>query len=553
MIVGLLSILKAGGAYVPLDSSNPKDRLGFVLQDTHVGIVLTDVVSLTNLPPTSARVICLDRDWEEIAKEPQNNPVNGGTADNLAYVIYTSGTAGTPKGVMINHRSLVNYLCWFNESPLAQTMQSLPVLTRASFDASLKQLFAPLLRAGQVWILSDELVNQPTALLEALTTRSRVGLNCVPSLWRAVLDDLNPDRATAVSNSLSALMLGGEPLDQHLVDRTFAAMPDIEIWNLYGPTEATANACTGIVTPHCPPTIGRPIANTQIYILDPHLNLVPIGVVGEIHIGGDGLARGYLNRPDLTAEKFIANPFSIDPTNRIYKTGDRARYLPDGNIEFLGRIDNQIKIRGYRIELGEIESVLAQHPAIQQAVVLAREDTPGDKRLVAYTVATEGSAPSAHDLRSFLQHKLPDYMVPSAFMFLDSLPLTPNGKLDRKALPAPDQSRPELDDTFAAPRTPVEKILANIWAEVLKLDQVGIHDNFFHLGGHSLLATQLVSRVRDAFKVDLPLRTLFEAPTIQGLAQRLQELGTHTMSLKPTGIAPVAREQYRVRTSNSQQ
>ena len=275
MIVGLLGILKAGGAYVPLDSLNPKERLGFVLEDTEVGIVLTDVVSLINLPPTSPRVICLDRDWEEIAKEPKDNPVNEATADNLAYVIYTSGTAGTPKGVMINHRSLVNYLCWFNESPLTQTMHSLPVLTRATFDASLKQLFAPLLRGGQVWLLSDELVNQPTALLEALTKRNRVGLNCVPSLWRAVLDDLTQGRANAVRNSLSALFLGGEQLDQHLVNRTFAAVPDIEIWNLYGPTEATANACTGRVTRHCPPTIGRPIANTQVYILDRQFSRSP--------------------------------------------------------------------------------------------------------------------------------------------------------------------------------------------------------------------------------------------------------------------------------------
>ena len=553
MIVGLLGILKAGGAYVPLDSSNPKDRLGFVLEDTQVAIVITEVVSLTNLPPTSARVICLDRDWEQISKQPQDNPDNEATADNLAYVIYTSGTAGTPKGVMINHRSLVNYLCWFNESPLAQTVQSLPVLTRTTFDASLKQLFASLLRGGQVWILSDELVNQPTALLEALTTRNRVGLNCVPTLWRAVLDELNPDRATAVRNSLSAVLLGGEQLDQHLVDRTFAAMPEIEIWNLYGPTEATANACTGMVTPHCSPTIGRPIANTQIYILDRQLQPVPIGVAGELHVAGDGLARGYLNRPELTAEKFIPNPFSTDPQSRFYKTGDLARYFPNGNIEFLGRIDNQVKIRGFRIELGEIEAVLSKHPAVRETVVLAREDTPGDRRLVAHTVATVGANPLADDLRKFLQQKLPNYMVPSAFIFLDSLPRTTNGKLDRKALPAPDHSRPELDDAYTAPRTPVEEILANIWTEILKLNKVGIHDNFFHLGGHSLLATQVVSRIRDSFKLDLPLRTLFEAPTVQGLAQRLQELG-HTHDVPQTaGIAPVAREQYRVRTSNSQQ
>jgi len=333
-----------------------------------------------------------------------------------------------------------------------------------------------------------------------------------------VLDDLTQGRANAVRNSLSALFLGGEQLDQHLVNRTFAAVPDIEIWNLYGPTEATANACTGRVTRHCPPTIGRPIANTQVYILDRQLQPVPIGVAGDLHIGGDGLARGYLNRPDLTAEKFIANPFSTDPPSRLYKTGDLGRYHPDGNIEFLGRIDNQVKIRGFRIELGEIEAVLAQHPSIQQAVVFAREDSLSDRRLVSYCVATDGSSPSVHDLRSFLQQKLPDYMVPSAFVFLNSFPLTPNGKLDRKALPAPDHSRPVLDHAFAPPKTLVEEILATIWAEILKLDKIGIHDNFFHLGGHSLLATQIVSRINSYFGIELPLRHIFESPTVAEMA-----------------------------------
>jgi acyl carrier protein len=273
---------------------------------------------------------------------------------------------------------------------------------------------------------------------------------------------------------------------------------------------------------------------------------VPIGIVGEIYIGGNGVARGYLNRPELTEEKFISNPFSDEPEPRLYKTGDMARYLPDGNIEFLGRLDHQVKIRGFRIELGEIEAVLNQYQAVQSSVVVAREDVSGDKRLVAYTLAVPGSAPSASELRSFLQQKLPEYMVPSVFVFLDSLPLTPNGKLDRKALPAPDQTRPELDETFVAPRTPVEETLASIWAGVLKVDKVGIHDNFFELGGHSLLATQLISRIRDTFKIDLPLRSLFEAPTIYGLAQRLQELGVKQDVMQETKITRLTREQYRV-------
>ena len=339
-------------------------------------------------------------------------------------------------------------------------------------------------------------------------------------------------------------------LQQRFFERTGAALH-----NLYGPTEASIDVtawecrrdsdCTAV-------PIGRPIANTQIYILDQYLAPVPVGVVGEIYIGGDGLARSYLNQPELTAEKFIYHSFNGEPARRLYKTGDLARYLPDGNIEFLGRVDNQVKIRGFRIELGEIEATLAQHPDIQQAVLLAREDTPGDRRLVSYWVATDGSSPSAHDLRSFLHQKLPDYMVPSTFVFLDSLPLTPNGKLDRKALPAPDQSRTELNDAFAAPRNPVAKILADIWCTVLKLDKVGIHDNFFHLGGHSLLATRVVSRIRDAFKLDLPFRALFEAPTVQGLAQKLKDIGDKQEVTQTEQITPVAREQYRVQRSNYQ-
>jgi acyl carrier protein len=313
-----------------------------------------------------------------------------------------------------------------------------------------------------------------------------------------------------------------------LVRRIYECSSVDKVHDLYGPSECTTYSTWTGRTPDGPQTIGRPIANTQIYILDESLDPVPIGIVGEIYIGGDGVARGYLNRPELTAEKFIANPFSQDPDGRLYKTGDLARYLPDGNIEFLGRIDNQVKIRGYRIELGEIENVLGQHPAIQQTVVLAREDAPGDRRLVAYTTATAGSNPSVHDLRSFLQQKLPEHMVPSTFVFMGSLPLTANGKLDRNALPAPEQTRPEPDETFAAPTTPVEQILANIWAEVLKVDKVGIHDNFFELGGHSLLATQIVSRVRDAFRVELPLRILFEQSTVAGLALKISEAQVKT-------------------------
>ena len=523
MIVGLLGILKAGGAYVPLDSDYPKERLAFMLEDTQVSVLLTQQQVLDRLPEHKGQIVCMDKDREQIAQESDLNPITAVKCQDLAYVIYTSGTAGTPKGVMIEHRSLVNYLCWFNGSPLAQTAQSLPVITRATFDASLKQLFAPLLRAGQVWIPSDDVVNHPLALLEVLSARTLVGLNCVPSLWKAVLEDLTPDRAIALRNSLSVLLLGGEQIDRDLVDRTFSAMPEIKIWNLYGPTEATANACVGIVTPHGALTVGRPIANSRVYILDPHLNPVPIGVSGELHVGGDGLARGYLNRSELTTEKFIANPFAAETTSRLYKTGDLARYLPDGNIEFLGRIDDQVKIRGYRIEPGEIETVMCQLATVQSSVIVVREDDPGDKRLVAYVVTRPEEAFNFPEVRKFLKQKLPEYMIPSAFVLLDELPLTSSGKIDRRALPVPDHDRRELARVYRGPRTATETTLVAIWREVLKLGQVGIDDNFFDLGGHSLLVVQIVSRIRKAFSVEIPLRALFEFPTIAEMAAVIVE------------------------------
>jgi acyl-coenzyme A synthetase/AMP-(fatty) acid ligase/acyl carrier protein len=351
----------------------------------------------------------------------------------------------------------------------------------------------------------------------------------VDTLWlTAALFNTVIHEAPLGLSEVKQLLIGGEALSVRNVKKGLAELPNTKIINGYGPTESTTFTCCYPIP--CPLgdklssiPIGKPIGNTQVYILDPHLNPVPTGVVGELHIGGAGLARGYLNRAELTAEKFVANPFSDLPGARLYKTGDLARYLPDGNIEFLGRIDNQVKLRGFRIELGEIECVLAQHPAIRQAVLLEREDAPGDTRLVAYVVATASSNPSANDLRSFLQHKLPKYMVPSAFVFLDALPLTPNGKLDRTALPAPDHGRPELDNAFVAPRNTVEAVLANIWAEVLNLEKVGIRDNFFKLGGHSLLATQVISRMRDAFSIEVPLRRMFDAQTIAEMAAIITE------------------------------
>jgi amino acid adenylation domain-containing protein len=545
MLIGLLGILKAGGAYVPLDPAEPKARLAFMLEDTQAAVLLTQQRLVEDLPAHAAQVVCLDADWEVITRESEENPQAPVTSHHLAYVLYTSGSTGIPKGVMVEHRSLVNYLHWVNDGLLGDTVHHLPTTTRVTFDASLKQLFAPLLRGSDVWGLPGDVVIQPNVLLAALGKRRQVGLNCVPLLWKAVLEAIESRQAVPPVESLTALFLGGDRLDKELVDRSFAVLPQVQIWNLYGPTETAANAIVARLAPGDEVTIGQPISNTQAYVLDRYLQPVPVGVPGELYIGGDSLSRGYRNRPELTAEQFIPNPFSQEPGARLYKTGDLARYRPDGNIEYLGRLDDQVKIRGFRIELGEIEGVLRQYPGVQEVVVLASGDEPGDpaaalgvgKRLVAYMVADQEHAPTTTALRRYVQEKLPSYMMPSVFMRLDALPLTPTGKVDRQALPAPDWSKPELHGTFVSPRTPVETRLANIWAAVLGRERVGIHDDFFALGGHSLLATQVMSRLHSAFQVALPLPSLFETPTVAGLAETIEATLWAVQSAQATTMA----------------
>ncbi len=541
MVVAMLAVLKAGGAYVPLDPSYPTGRLEFMLADAQVSVLLTqeglledggsrmdDSDRQSSILDRPMQRICLDRDWELIARESDADPPAQTGAERLAYVMYTSGSAGLPKGVEVPHQAIIRLLFGVDYVELGPK-QNILQLASPAFDAATFEIWGALLHGGKS-VLYPERVPSPEKLGEILGQHNVNTFWLTASLFNTIIDTA-PEALSAVRQ----LLVGGEALSVAHVRRALALLPNTALINGYGPTEgATFTCCSriprelddGIATI----PIGRPIGNTKVYILDASLSPVPMGVPGEMYIGGDGLARGYLGRPDLTAEKFIPNPFSTEPGARLYKTGDRARYLSDGNIEFLGRSDNQVKIRGYRIELGEIEAVLGQYPSVREAVVLAREDGPedptassrGDKRLVAYVVATNGTLPSVSELRSFLQQKLPEYMVPSAFMFLDSLSLTANGKLDRKALPAPDHSRPELDETFSAPQTAIEELLANIWAEVLKLDEVGIYDNFFDLGGHSLLATQVMSRVRQALQKELPLRALFEAPTVAQLALRIE-------------------------------
>jgi amino acid adenylation domain-containing protein len=509
MVVGLLGILKAGGAYVPLDCEHPKERLACMLDDAQISLLLTQQKLVPQLAEFKGHVLCLDKDWEKIARERDKDPDNLATMENLAYVIYTSGSTGRPKGVQIQHSSVVNLLSSMRRRPGLTSRETLLAATPLSFDIAGLELYLPLTVGGQIIVVAREVASDGGRLADRLS--GATVMQATPSSWAMLLDN------RWEGGSQLKILCGGEALPKKLADQLLCR--SFSLWNMYGPTETTIWSAICQVSANWDSVpLGRPIDNTQTYILDAHLQPVPIGVPGEIYISGDGLARGYLKQPDLTAEKFFPNPFSKQAGTRLYRTGDIARYLPDGNIEFLGRIDNQIKIRGYRIELGEIESVLSQHPSVREVVVLAREDNPWDGRLVAYVVTNREQPCTTSEMRNFLKQKLPEYMVPSAFVLLEAMPLTSNRKVDRRALPLPDQSRPELEETYTAPRTPTEDILAKIWAEVLKIEKVGIHDNFFNLGGHSLLATQVMSRIRDAFQMEIPLRTLFEKPTVGELA-----------------------------------
>ncbi|MFN6237853.1 MAG: amino acid adenylation domain-containing protein, partial [Microcystis sp.] len=539
MIVGLLAILKAGGAYVPLDPEYPTERLLYILQDAQIRVLLTQKHLIAGLPKHQSEIVCLDTDWSFITQAQESNPCCEVQPENLAYAIYTSGSTGKPKGVMIQHSSVVNLAHGLHEAIYAHHQISpLRVSINASlaFDASVQQIIQ-LIYGHSLNIVPEKVRFDSHAMLSHLRQQKIDVLDCTPSQLRLLISVglLESD------NHPQSVLVGGEAIDESMW-ATLAKAENINFYNVYGPTECTVDSTICLITANLKPVIGRPIAKVKTYILDEYLQPVPIGVPGELHIGGMGLARGYLNRPELTQEKFIPNPFEKDevipPTplnkggnepSKLYKTGDLCRYLPDGKIEYLGRIDNQVKIRGFRIELGEIETVLSQHNAVKTAVVIAQEDETNQKRLVAYIIPQKEiiSAPkeknslNVTELRQFLKAKLPEYMIPSAFVILESLPLTPNGKIDHRALPAPEF---QSQEQYIAPRNPIEEILSSIWAKVLKVAQVGIHDNFFELGGHSLLATQLISRIREAFQVEMPLRELFVAPTIAELSQEIKRL-----------------------------
>jgi aspartate racemase len=512
-----LGILKAGGAYVPLGTDNPVERLQFMLEDCGAPVVLTAQPLPKGLQLRGITIVDPVADAVLINSCSKNNPDRLNTAENLAYVIYTSGSTGEPKGTTIPHRGVVRLVRGQNYSEFDSRRRFL-MLASTSFDASTFELWGPLLSGAMCVIFPERLPDFES--MEKVIRRH--GVTC---LWlTAGLFNQIIDFRPSVLETVTRVLTGGEALSVPHVKKAMALLPALRLTNGYGPTECTTFTTTypirkGETFPSSSVPIGRPLANTRCYLLDAQLQPVPVGVPAELYVGGDGLACGYLNRPELTAERFVTDPFSQGSKARLYRTGDRCRWLPDGNIEFLGRLDDQVKIRGFRIELGEIESVLAGLPGVREAVVVAREDGPGDKRLLAYVTAKEGELPNVPELRGLLQAKLPEYMVPSAFVIVDRFPLTPNGKVDRKALPRPGPVR--ATTKFVPPGTPTEVALARIWGEVLGLKQVGLHDNFFEVGGHSLLAIRLISEINRVLKVALPVRALFQHPTIGELEQAL--------------------------------
>ncbi|MGZ3458229.1 MAG: amino acid adenylation domain-containing protein, partial [Archangium sp.] len=508
-IVGALAILKAGGAYLPVDVAYPTEWQRQVVGDSGAKVVLTHRARAGQVEGAGAAVVCLDEEGV-LAAQPKHRPQTGVCSENLAYSIYTSGSTGRPKGVAVTHRSLVNLGRWYQRKYEVKPEDRTTLVVGLSFDVSVWEVWLNLMAGASVHMPQDEVRAEPRRLLQWLAEEKITISFMATPMAEAVLEEQWPQEVV-----LRWLFTGGDKLHRRPRKELKAALV-----NVYGPAENTVATTICQVEPEGMaeglPHIGRPLSNVRVYVLDERLAPVPVGVWGELYIGGENLSRGYLERPALTAERFIPNPFE-ESGARMYRTGDVVRYLPDGNIEFRGRSDAQVKIRGFRIELGEIEVVLGSHPAVKDVVVVVREDVPGNKRLVAYWVAPEGQEPEASELREHLKQKLPAHMVPSAFVLLQALPLTPNGKVDRKALPAPERGR-DPGTHYLAPRTPTEELLADQFAQLLRVERVSASDSFFELGGHSLLATQVISRIRAAFGVELPLRSLFEAPTVAALA-----------------------------------
>ena len=517
MVIAVLAILKAGAAYVPLDPAYPKDRLAFMLADTKAAVLLTQESLRSALPAAQAQVLCIDTDWVSIAQESPLNLQCDARPDSLCYVIYTSGSTGRPKGVMLEHRAAVNILLSVAREPGFTAADTMLAVTTLSFDIAVSEVFLPLITGGRLVVVSREVAADGRRLRQALEDSQPTFMQPTPITWRLLLEAGWPGspRLTMIST--------GEALPRTLADKL---LPNgTSLWNLYGPTETTiwSTGCR-VEDDGRSVHIGRPLANTTAYVLDDQRQPVPIGAEGELYLGGDGVARGYLNRPELTEEKFVPDPFSTIPGARLYRTGDLVRYRPDGNIECLGRMDHQVKIRGLRIELGEIETVLGKQPTVREAVVVAREDNGGDKRLVGYLVCAPGKTPTPTELRQALKDRLPDYMVPAAYVFLPEFPRTPNGKVDRSKLPAPSRDGATVPRQVKLPANARQGHLVQVWEEMLNVGAIGVDDDFFDLGGHSLLAMAIAARVEKGTGKKISLADFYRHPTVERLAAHLDQL-----------------------------
>jgi pristinamycin I synthase-3/4 len=521
MVIAVLGIMKAGGAYLPLDPQYPTQRLAFMLKTAGALLTVTHSALRDRVPASAGDLVYLDAEAGQIAHQAESSLHSGAQPENLAYVMYTSGSTGEPKGVMVRHASVVNYLAFLSEhcglSPDSVGLQ----VSGLSFDPSVRDIFGPLLNGGRLVIMPAGLHKDPRAYVDAI---ERHGVSKILSIIPRLLDSVLEAADGRPMDSLDAVLTCGEPLHDATCNTFHRAVGNARLINQYGPTECTMVSTTFVVNAQEQGVgvvpIGRPIANAQVYVLDEHLEPVPVGVVGELYIGGAGLSRGYLNRPGLTAQQFIANPFGAG--DRLYRSGDLVRYLSNGTLGFVGRRDAQVKVRGHRIEIGEIEAALLRHPEVAQVAVLAFEHASGDRRLVGYVAGMDTSAPRLNALKDWLKERLPEHMVPSTLVLLDRLPLTPNGKVDRRALLAPED-RPGSAE-YSPPKTLTESTLASIWSEVLRCERIGTTDNFFELGGHSLMAARVVARVREVMSVELALRELFEAPTLEGLARCIDGL-----------------------------
>ncbi|HKR03180.1 MAG TPA: amino acid adenylation domain-containing protein, partial [Bacteroidia bacterium] len=519
LVIGVLGILKAGAAYVPFDASYPSERIEHMLHDSKIKIVLVQDALSGIFQNKGLQVVSLDREWEKISKENSENPSPINKPLNLAYVLFTSGSTGKPKGVGMIHRALMNLIHWqktkTNLGVAAKTLQFAPI----SFDVSFQELFTTWTTGGTLVLIEDNFRLNAIKLLEFIN-KEKIERLFLPFIALQHLAEV-ADENKIFPNSLKDVITAGEQLQitKHIAN-FFTALPNCKLHNHYGPTES--HVCTAYTLEGKPgtwsplPPIGTPVSNTQIFLLTENFDPVKVGEEGELYIGGIALARGYINRDDLTAERFLENPFGEE---RIYKTGDLAKYLPDGNIEYLGRIDGQVKVRGYRIELGEIEIALGKNSSVTQCVVIAREDEPGDKRLVAYVIPNEKNNFHQNELRKFLKGKLPDYMMPSAFVQMEIFPRTPSGKIDKRSLPKPELKRPELDTIFVEPQTDLEKTFAKIWSKLLRIDKIGINDNFFDLGGNSLMALQMIAKLKTENGIDLPVVKLYQHPTISAIVK----------------------------------